>query len=76
MTKTPEEVCKLSEDAFGYIKEVVNAPRDEVLLSCDYYQGFMHGVTAFMAHHSECEEGDDIGEFLLRKWLSVKDERK
>lgn len=76
MNKTPEEMAELYNNAFGYIKEVVNAPRNEVLLNANYYQGFMHGVTAFMAYHNECKEGDDIGEFLLRKWLNVKDERK
>ncbi len=76
MSKTPEEMAELYNNAFGYIKELVNAPRDEVVLNSNYYQGFMHGVTAFMTYHNEWKEGDDIGEFLLRKWLNVKDERK
>lgn len=63
------------EAAFGYLEEIVNAPRDMVVTNSDYYQGFMHGVTAVTMYGGMAEEGDDLGEFLIRKWFNIKDER-
>jgi hypothetical protein len=35
----------------------------------------MHGATACMIYIKDCKDGDDLGEFALRKWLNIKDER-
>ena len=68
-----KDETEIGEAAFGYLEEIVNAPRDMVLTNSDYYQGFMHGVTAVTMYGAMVEEGDDLGEFLIRKWLNVKD---
>ncbi len=66
---------QINKDAFGYLEEVISAPINEALISADYYQGFMHGVTACVAYIKDCKDGDDLGEFALRKWLNIRDER-
>ena len=66
---------QISKAAFGYLKEVTSAPVNETFINADYYQGFMHGVTACMIYIKDCKDGDDFGEFALRKWLNIKDER-
>jgi len=75
-SKTPEDLAEVYNKGFEYIKELLATPLDMAMISADYYQGFMHGVSAVGMFGNMAEEGDNLGEFLIRKWLNIKDERK
>lgn len=60
------------KDLFKFIEEVAEMPWEQAVVNRDYYQGFMHGVEALRMYGEMCEEGWDLGEFLIRKWLNIE----